>query len=180
MQDLLTASIETIAISFFLVMGFDFITGLRIMVQSIRPQSNSQIKTEEAIAVTTEALEPPKPLDSWGAPIDNVLESSVLLQKPAEPEQKHLLLPQVESVSTQPQLLATSELALDALLAGVDLNMLQLRPARKIARALGIAQKVNGKDQPLSWLRSQIKNRLQQSQEVSPEAIEAVRELLAS
>ena len=65
-------------------------------------------------------------------------------------------------------------------LAGVDLDTLQLRPARKIARALGIAQKVNGKDQPLSWLCSQIKNRLQQSQEVSPEAIEAVRELLAS
>ena len=177
MQDLLTVSIETIAISFFLVMGFDFITGLRTTMQSIQPQSNSQIESEAALAVTTEALEPPKPLDSWEVPIDIVLKSS---QKPAEPEQKPLLLPQVKEVSTQPQLLATSELALDALLADVDLDTLQLRPARKIARALGIAQKVNAKDQPLYWLRSQIKNKLQQSQEVSPEAIEAVRELLAS
>ena len=49
---------------------------------------------------------------------------------------------------------------LEELLLGIDLDTMQLRPARKIAGKLGIAQKVNGKDAPLAWLRAQIKNRL--------------------
>ena len=49
---------------------------------------------------------------------------------------------------------------LDELLEGIDVDSLQLRPARKICGRLGIQQKVNGKDAPLSWLRSQIKSRL--------------------
>jgi hypothetical protein len=36
----------------------------------------------------------------------------------------------------------------------------KLSLTRKIAGKLGIAQKVNGKDAPLAWLRAQIKNRL--------------------
>ena len=50
----------------------------------------------------------------------------------------------------------------------IDIDTLQLRPARKIAKALGIAQKVNGKDQPLSWLKAQIQAKLQQPQPLSP------------
>jgi hypothetical protein len=49
---------------------------------------------------------------------------------------------------------------LEELLEGIDLDTMPLRPARKIAGKLGIAQKVNGKDAPLAWLRAQIKNRL--------------------
>jgi hypothetical protein len=49
---------------------------------------------------------------------------------------------------------------LEELLEGIDLDTLPLRAARKIAGKLGIAQKVNGKDAPLAWLRAQIKNRL--------------------
>jgi hypothetical protein len=49
---------------------------------------------------------------------------------------------------------------LEELLEGIDLDTLPLRAARKIAGKLGIAQKVNGKDAPLAWLRTQIKNRL--------------------
>jgi hypothetical protein len=49
---------------------------------------------------------------------------------------------------------------LEELLLGIDLDTMPLRPARKIAGKLGIAQKVNGKDAPLAWLRAQIKNRL--------------------
>ncbi len=52
------------------------------------------------------------------------------------------------------------EPTLEELLQGIDLDTLQLRPARKICSRLGIQQKVNGKDAPLSWLRSQIKSRL--------------------
>lgn len=52
------------------------------------------------------------------------------------------------------------EPTVDDLLEGLDIDTLQLRPARKICGRLGIQQKVNGKDAPLSWLRSQIKSRL--------------------
>lgn len=76
--------------------------------------------------------------------------------------------------------LPTVPLSLEEVLQGVDIDTLQLRPARKIAKALSIAQKVNGRDQPLSWLRAQIKARLQQPQEVPAEALKAVRDLLAS
>jgi hypothetical protein len=49
---------------------------------------------------------------------------------------------------------------LEELLEGIDLDTMPLRPARKIAGKLGIAQKVKGKDASLAWLRAQIKNRL--------------------
>ncbi len=61
------------------------------------------------------------------------------------------------------------EPTLEELLEGIDLDSLQLRPARKICGRLGIQQKVNGKDAPLSWLRSQIKSRLSEKPtEVAP------------
>ena len=61
------------------------------------------------------------------------------------------------------------EPTLEELLLGTDLDTLQLRPARKICGRLGIQQKVNGKDAPLSWLRSQIKSRLSEKPiEVAP------------
>lgn len=63
------------------------------------------------------------------------------------------------------------------ILQDIDIEHLQLRVARKIAKALGIAQKINGRDQPLSFLRAQIKARLQQPQEVPAEALQALREL---
>ena len=42
-------------------------------------------------------------------------------------------------------------------------DKLKLRQARKIAKALGIAQKVNGRDQKLEFLRNQMKLKLQQA-----------------
>ncbi|NEO33497.1 MAG: hypothetical protein F6K36_24345 [Symploca sp. SIO3C6] len=51
------------------------------------------------------------------------------------------------------------------LLEDLDIEHLKLRPARKIASKLGIAQKVNGKDQPLKWLRIQIQKRLREEPE---------------
>ncbi|NEQ20181.1 MAG: hypothetical protein F6K28_13230 [Microcoleus sp. SIO2G3] len=58
---------------------------------------------------------------------------------------------------------------LEQLLTDIDLDTLQLRPARKICSRLGIQQKVNGKDAPLTWLRSQIKSRLSEKPtEVAP------------
>jgi hypothetical protein len=65
---------------------------------------------------------------------------------------------------------------LEQLLEDIDLDKLQLRPARKIAGKLNIQQKVNGKDQPLGFLRAQIKKRLsEQPQEVAPVIKEILR-----
>jgi hypothetical protein len=57
----------------------------------------------------------------------------------------------------------TQEPTLPSLLKGIDIETLQLRPVRKICGRLGIQQKVNGKDAPLSWLRGKIKQRLEES-----------------
>ena len=64
---------------------------------------------------------------------------------------------------------------LEDLLQAVDLNKLKLRQARKIAKVLGIAQKVNGRDQKLAFLVSQIKLKLQQAR---AEIVEVVRQEL--
>ncbi len=70
-----------------------------------------------------------------------------------------------ETLDTQPQ----PEPTLEELLLDIDIDTLQLRPARKICSRLDIQQKVNGKDAPLSWLRSQIKSRLSEKPtEVAP------------
>lgn len=44
----------------------------------------------------------------------------------------------------------------------IDLSKLPLRQARKVAKALNIRQKVNGKDAPVKWLRAQILQRVQE------------------
>jgi hypothetical protein len=56
----------------------------------------------------------------------------------------------------------------------LDIENLKLRPARKLAVALKIKQKVNGKDQPLPWLRAQIKKALQDKPELVEKAVEIV------
>lgn len=57
----------------------------------------------------------------------------------------------------------------------LDIENLKLRPARKLAAALKIKQKVNGKDQPLPWLRAQIKKALQDKPELVEKAVEIVQ-----
>ena len=58
----------------------------------------------------------------------------------------------------------------------IDLDTLTLRKARKVAKALGIRQKVNGKDQPKKWLIAQIKQRVL----VEPKDIMKIQEVLAA
>lgn len=70
-----------------------------------------------------------------------------------------------EKASARPKIqidTVTQRQSLEEMLNSVELDTLQLRPARKIASQLGIKQKVHGKDQPLSWLRAQIKKRLEE------------------
>lgn len=70
------------------------------------------------------------------------------------------------------------ETMLRELLLGVDLNKLPLRQARKIAKVLGIAQKVRGRDQKLAFLRGQIKLKLQEMRSLQPEVVAVIREEL--
>ncbi len=160
MQDILTASLEVVTVSFALVMIFDFISGLKRIAQPA--QFQSRVTEPEAIALGTETLDPPGQL-----PDPRILPAGEIPVKPHKPvpaplESTPLLLPQAKEVA-QPPLPTSAKPTLDELLAGVDLNTLQLRPARKIAKVLGVAQKIGGKDQPLSWLRAQIKKRLEQA-----------------
>ena len=101
------------------------------------------------------------------------VEEAVVLVKVVQKEQKHLqLLPPVKEINTANPL----ELA-DNLLEEIDLNKMKLRQARKVAKVLGIAQKVKGRDLTLVLLLSQIKLKLQQ---VESETVQVVkRELLA-
>jgi len=76
--------------------------------------------------------------------------------------------PEAELSSSMPESSSPGP-TLEELLLGLDLDTLQLRPARKICGRIGIQQKVNGKDAPLSWLRAQIKALLsEKSTEVAP------------
>lgn len=178
MQDILTASLEVVTVSFALVMVFDFISGLKCIAQPAQFQSRPQIEPE-VIALGTKTLEPLGHLpDPWMLP---AREMPVRTQKPAPTEPKPLLLlPQAKEDTAQPPLPTSAKPTLDKLLADVDLDQLQLRPARKIAKLLNISQKLNSKDKPLGFLRAQIKAKLHQSQEIPPQTIEVVRELLAS
>jgi len=67
------------------------------------------------------------------------------------------------------------EPTLEELLLDIDLDTLPLRPARKICGRLGIQQKVNSKDAPLSWLRTQIKAKLS---EKPTEVVPVIQEVL--
>ena len=173
MQDLLTALAELIVFGFTVI----FLLDLAIALNNCWIASAQKLPLPHQIEVPAATLQiQPKNKDlslvlpdPWILPLDEVLSKPQLGQCAASQLKPLLLLPQV-----------TAEPNLDELLLAIDIDKLQLRRARQIAKALGIAQKVNKKDQPISWLRAQIKAKLQQPQELPTTAILAVRELLAS
>ena len=64
---------------------------------------------------------------------------------------------------------------IEELLEGIEIKDITLRKARKIASALNIKQKVNGKSQPLAWLLKQIEKKLEVNPiEVAPIIVEKV------
>ena len=177
MQDLLTSTIELIFFSFAIVMAFDFVNGLRCVSQPVQvhaqiqsrpqtePEAIAQRSRQRQIAPRTEMLEPLGYLpDPWTLPVDEVPAIPQKPVPPAQPDPKPLLLlPQAKESNAQGLLSTSVKPTLDELLMGVDIDTLKLRPARKIASALGVAQKVNRRDLPLEWLRAQIKKRLEQT-----------------
>jgi hypothetical protein len=58
----------------------------------------------------------------------------------------------------------------------IELSTITLRQARKIAKKLGIKQKVNGKDAPKDWLVKQIEQKLPEK----PDSNKIISELLAA
>ncbi len=187
-QELLTFLFNAIALGFITIASIDF--GMRLVVAykqvSIPPKkqlSIQQLPTQLPRSGVPQEL--PQLPDPWLLP---VAENPLLLRYPsteffkredeaeiaskilmAYKQQKHLrLLPPAKTIDVfNPEL--------EDLLRGVDLDKLKLRQARKIAKVLGIAQKVNGRDQKLAFLVSQIKLKLQQAR---AEIVEVVRQEL--
>ena len=173
-QEGLTFLFNAIALSFLFIAGIDFGTRLVNLYKEVVSTSNS-LKTptqQPIIKLPPVAIPPQLPQlpDPWLLPLP-AEEAVVVLAKFLPIEQKHLrLLPPVKEISLP-------KLALEDLLLGVDIDKLKIRQARKIAKLLGIAQKVNGRDQKLAFLISQIKSKLQQAK---AEIIDVVRrELIA-
>lgn len=174
MQDLLTALAELIVFGFTVVFLLDLAIALNNCWIASAQKLPSPHQRQEAATLQSQpeskdftSILP----DPWTLPLDEVLPLPPLGQRPtSQLKLKPLLL--------LPQVIAESNL--DDLLSAIDIDKLTLGRARKIAKALGIAQKVNKKDQPISWLRAQIKAKLQQPQELPTTAILAVKESLAS
>ena len=191
-QELLTFLFNAIALGFITIASIDFGTRLVIAYKQVSialdfPLTNPQEPSGQ-LPLAVKQQELGQLPDSWLLPVaENPLQlrfpspeffkredkaeivSNILV---AQKEPKHLrLLPPAKTIDV-------SNPELEDLLRGIDLNELKLRQARKIAKALGIAHKVNGRDQKLAFLVSQIKVKLQQAK---AEIVEAVRqELLAS
>lgn len=61
-------------------------------------------------------------------------------------------------------------------LEGIDLDRLPLRPARKVCQAVGLPQKVRGKNLPVATLRRNIQARLQEE----PGLVQVVAQVLSA
>jgi len=177
-QELLTFLFNAIAISFITIASIDFGTRLvvaykQVSIASIPPKKQPSLQQLQAqIPRSAIPQKLPQLPDPWLLPVAENLPlkqlpsteffkredkaevaSKILL---AHKQQKHLrLLPPAKAIDV-------ANTQLEDLLRGVDLDKLKLRQAREIAKVLGIAQKVNGKDQKLAFLVSQIKVKLQQ------------------
>lgn len=132
-QDLLTYLIDAIALSFIGIATLDFVVGLmpRKQVPSVSP---GQLSIFDFVPEQFTLLPDPWTLPDQGRP--HMLQP----QQAAYPQPKLLLLPQAKDISNQSSSLPVTSSSV----MGIDFDTLRLRPARKIAKMLGISQKVNG------------------------------------
>ncbi|PSB25946.1 hypothetical protein [Chlorogloea sp. CCALA 695] len=147
-QELLTFLFNAIALGFIIIASMDFGTRLVTAYKQVSSTSNSpSTSTQKPISklpLAVKQQELGQLPDPWLLPVQDKGEI-VPLTNLAQGEQKHLrLLPPAKTINVfNPEL--------EDLLRGVDLDKLKLRQARKIAKVLGIAQKVNGRDQKLAF-----------------------------
>lgn len=164
MQELLTASAELII----LIFSVAFLLDLAIVLNNCWIASAQKLSSPHQIEAPTAAPQmrlEKKAIalmlpDPWMLPIDEVAEISIPQRYPPNKLKPLLLLPAAKD-ETASSLPITAAPNLDELFLNIDIDKLQLRQARKIASSLGISQKVNGRDQKLSWLLAQIKAKLQ-------------------
>lgn len=159
-QELLTFLFNAIALGFLAIAAIDFGTRAVTVYKQVSAVSSSplifaQQRTRKLpLAATPKEL--PQFPDPWLLPLP--VEEAIAFVKPLQKNQKHLrLLPQATEISIA---VAPKK---EELLLGVNIDELKLRQARRIAKLLEIAQKVNGRDQKLEALKSQIKSKLQQA-----------------
>lgn len=165
-QELLTLLFDALGLSFITIATLDFIAGLTPLM----PRYKTPLVSPGQLSLFDLKPEPlPLLPDPWTLPIDEVISIPQAHNFSAKQSKPLLLLPQAKEVVAANSSQTIVEQPLDQLLSGVNIEKLQLRRARQIAKTLGIPQKLNGKDQPLSWLRAQIKAHLQLRNELLPD-----------
>ncbi len=169
MQALLTASIELLFFAFSAIFLLDLAIALKKCWVASAHTPQTQPEKKEYVQVLP---------DPWTLPLEPVVSKPQRQPFSAIHSKSMLLLLPAKEISASLPTITKSTLS--ELFLEVDIDKLQLRAARKIAKALGIAQKVNKKDQPISWLRAQIKTKLQQPQELTTTVILAVQDVFAS
>ncbi len=176
-QELLTYLFNAIALGFTIIAVMDFTSRLIVLYKQVS-SAPSLSKTEPTQPLPIQpplVVALPQPIlplpDPWLLPLTMLVETPATVPVDKQPILR--LLPPAKESFVESSLPVSEEI-----LAAVDLSKLKLRQARKIAKVLGIAQKVNGRDQRLAFLISQIKFKLQQAK---PEILQVVKqELLAS
>jgi hypothetical protein len=135
---------------------------------AVKPKQEIIGETEPAdaaIASMTSEVEEPLVTQAEQEPIGVAQEETPAYTKTVVSSQK---LPQFEEESTATEVMDSESMQALQTIEGIDLNQLSLRACREIAGALtkidpehlGISQKVNKKDKPLSQLIAEVKNRL--------------------
>lgn len=133
---------------------------------TVTPQAQTVVPETESTTLLDEELEE-----------DAIKEPAAAIEEALIEDQEPELVPTaVEGLTSVVEDAPRSlpEPTIEELLQDIDLDTLQLRPARKICSKLGIQQKVNGKDAPLSWLRAQIKGHLTEKPQETAQVIMSV------
>jgi hypothetical protein len=123
-------------------------------------QMLDELENSESLPVTAESFPFPEVSKNEGKQVESHFNEAMAAEKVE-------LAIEPPTQSQKEQLKAEEE-------TEIDLSKLPLRQARKVAKALNIHQKVNGKDAPVKWLRLQILQRVQEE----PNAIAKVYEVL--
>lgn len=173
-QQSLTFLLETIAIGFITIATIDLSREIIALYKQVFVAPKQPPLTNSKPQVLPQLPDPwTLPIEETAAPSDRCLQEqpkSVLLLAQAK------AMGEVRSLNVdEAQSLGQCEVMLKELLLGVDLDRLQLRPARKLAKVLGIAQKTNGRDQKLTFLRGQIKLKLQETRSLKAEVIAVLK-----
>lgn len=175
-QQSLTFLFDAIAIGFITIATIDLSREIiRLYQQVFVTPTQPTLSYSQPQALLRLPEEWTLPVEETTAPTDRCLQEQpklVLLLAPASSGGEAQL---GKACAVQP---STTE-SVKELLGSINVDTLKLRPARKLAKLLGIAQKVNGRDQKLDWLRAQIQAKFQQGTLLQPKTVVAVRELIA-